>query len=70
MKTNSNVKIADLVAWEVDKDTPTEMAIVIGLQALNATDAQNEKYAKVIWNTGDISNVPLKLVYLVNRSQK
>ena len=64
----NNVKIADLVAWEVDKDKPTEVAIVLDFQTPDISDIQNEKYAKVMWNTGNISNVPLKLIYLINRS--
>lgn len=66
----NNVKVADLVAWQVDKDMPTEVAIVLGLQTPDISDIQNEKYAKVMWNTGNISNVPLKLIYLINRSQE
>jgi len=68
--TKNNLRVADLVAWEVDKGTPAEIAIVVDVQVPHIDDIQNEKYAKVMWNTGNISNVPLKLIYLINRSQK
>ena len=70
MKTKSDLNIADLVAWEVDKDDPSEIAIVVDVQTPEIDAIQNEKYAKVMWNSGNISNVPLKLIYLVSRSQK
>ena len=64
----SKFKIADLVAWEADRYTLNEVAIVVGRDP-SSDDLQNEKYAKVMWNSGNISNVPLKLIYLVNRSK-
>lgn len=70
MNLESNFNIADLVAWEVDKDDPSEIAIVVDVQTPEIDATQNEKYAKVMWNSGNISNVPLKLIYLVSRSQK
>lgn len=66
MKTD--FKIADLVTWEADRKTLSEFAIVVDINVPDITDVQNEKYAKVMWNSGNISNVPLKLIYLVNRS--
>lgn len=70
MNLESSFNIADLVAWEVDKDDPSEIAIVVDVQTPEIDATQNEKYAKVMWNSGNISNVPLKLIYLVSRSQK
>tara|TARA_Y100000592_G_scaffold82373_1_gene131025 strand:- start:2161 stop:2367 length:207 start_codon:yes stop_codon:yes gene_type:complete len=66
MKTD--FKIADLVTWEADRQTLSEFAIVVDINVPDISDVQNEKYAKVMWNSGNISNVPLKLIYLVNRS--
>ena len=66
MKTD--FKIADLVTWEADRKTLSEFAIVVDINVPDISDVQNEKYAKVMWNSGNISNVPLKLIYLVNRS--
>lgn len=68
MMTVTDLKIADLIAWEADRDTLDEIAIVLGIQHPDPDAIQNEKYAKVMWNSGNISNVPLKLIYLVNRS--
>jgi len=67
----TDLRKADLVAWEADKlSTPIEVALVLCIDNLDLSSLQNEKYARVMWNTGNISNVPLKLIYLVNRSQK
>ena len=66
----SDLKKADLVAWQADKkNTPGEVALVLSVIEPDLSEIQNEKFAKVMWNTGNISNVPLKLIYLVNRSK-
>jgi hypothetical protein len=66
----TDLRKADLVAWEADKlTTPGEVALVLCINNPDLSSLQNEKYARVMWNTGNISNVPLKLIYLVNRSK-
>mgnify|MGYP006418918209 CR=1 FL=1 len=66
MSKVSDIKIADLVAWKVEshkslKDT----ALVMSVSDNELIEGQ---FAKVVWNTGNISNVPIKLIYVVNRS--
>ena len=68
-----NFKVSDLVAWSEDGSDPVELAIVLSdpetsdiFQSIDGCYTQSE-VVKVAWNTGNISNVPLKLIYLVNR---
>lgn len=62
-------KVADLISWKADYQTYEEFAIVVDVKVPEVESVQNEKYAKVMWNSGNISNVPLKLIYLVSRSK-
>ena len=63
----ATVKIADLVGWKAEEwKAPSDLALVMSLSRI---DTSEEQFVKVMWNTGNISNVPLKLIYLVNRSK-
>ena len=65
------IQKGDVVGWSniLKKETvPQEVGLVI--QTNISIEGNDYSFAKVLWNDGNISNVPVKLIYVLNDSKE